>query len=105
MKSLTSILYFVAIFVGLIEAKWRHIESHGFSSNDKSDFLRLARTAMLKTGDNNDKMAFLKRKLEDKWGVAERYWSCIYGYFWIRGRNYQSIRIRNGDDDIMCFSL
>ena len=106
MKSLTSVLYFVAI-LGLIEASWRHIQSNGLSRNDKSDFLRLARTAMLETGDYGDKMEFLSRKLEDWWGVAERYWTCIYGYFWIAGSNhYQLIRIRNdNNDDIQCFSL
>ena len=103
MKSLTSILYFVAI-LGLIEASWRHIQSNGLSRKDKSDFLRLARTAMLKTGDNNDKMAFLKRKLEDKWGVAGRHWNCIYGYFWDAIHYYKAIKIFNGNNVIVCFS-
>ena len=110
MKTLTFVLYFVAI-LGLIEANWRVIDDYGnsnFDNNDKQNFLRYARSAMLQRGGIRDKMGFLRRKMEQEWGIDGHNWNCFYGSFggsWYH--DTYSITIKNDQlrKKIVCFML
>ena len=99
MKTLTFILYFVAI-LGLIEASWRVIDNENFSRSEKSEFLRYVRSAMSQSGAIMDKMEFLKSKMEQKHGND---WSCFHGNFGGYFKYYKSITARKGNNKILCF--
>merc|ERR1711953_180751 len=99
MKTLTFILYFVAI-LGLIEANWRVTYYDNFSSSERSEFLRYVRSAMSQRGGINDKMRFLKRKMEQEHGND---WSCIHGAFAGTISYYKSITVKKGTNRILCF--
>ena len=102
MKTLTLILYFVAI-LSLIEANWRVKDHYGFSSADQSKFLRYARSAMSQRGRSyGDKMEFLWGKMENYYGGS---WHCFYGTFAAMFRSVRHITIREGntENEIMCF--
>ena len=101
MKTLTFILYFVAI-LGLIEATWHVVRIRGFSTAERSKFLRDARSAMRQSGRLYDKMEFLQYKMENNYGGE---WSCFYmnGDFAGSWRTNKSIRIDEGNKSILCF--
>merc|ERR1712062_399403 len=99
MKTLTFILYFVAI-LGLIEANWRVTSHKNFSRSEKTHFLRYVRSAMSQRGGIDDKMEFLAIKMEEKHGNE---WNCFYGHFGGAWRYYKSIKVRKGNNEILCF--
>ena len=105
MKTLTYILYFVAIF-GLIEANWRVIDHSGFSSREKSNFKTYVRSAVSQGGSNADKMDFLRIKMEQEHRVNGE-WSCFYGHFWGSFRTHKSITVAKGRGPkstmVLCF--
>ena len=100
MKTLTFILYFVAI-LGLIEANWRVTQHRRFSRSERVDFLRYVRSAILQGGDYSDRMTFLSRKMEQEQGGD---WHCFYGDFAGGGRSNKHITVRKGTNEILCFS-
>ena len=101
MKTLTFILYFVAI-LGLIEANWRVTNHKNFSSSERSDFLRKVRSAMSQSGRNSDKMEFLVMKMEQKYGND---WRCFYddltGVF--SSYKYITVNHRQPWHELTCF--
>ena len=99
MKTLTFILYFVAI-LGLIEATWRVDDSRGFSSAERSKFLRYARSAMSKR--YSERMEFLQLKMENNF---DGQWHCFFvdGDYSGSWRTNKSIRIDEGNKSILCF--
>ena len=103
MKTLTFVLYFVAI-LGLIEANWRVIDDYGnsnFDNNDKQNFLRYARSAMSQRGRYSAKMRFLTQKMESNFGG---YWHRFYGVFAAHWRSYKSITVQKAaPNEIFCF--
>ena len=98
MKTLTFVLYFVAI-LSLIEA-WRVTQNTGFSSAEQSKFLRYARSAMSQRGRYSAKMRFLRQKMESNFGG---YWHCFYGVFAGSWRSYKSITVQKAPNEIFCF--
>ena len=96
MKTLTFILYFVAI-LGLIEATWHVVRIRGFSTAERSKFLRDARS-----GGFVDKMRFLREKMENNYGGE---WHCFFtnGDFGGSWRSIKDIRIDEGNKMILCF--
>merc|ERR1712062_297081 len=99
MKTLTFILYFVAI-LGLIEANWRVIENRGFSRQEQSNFKRYVRSALSRDGYYGD-MEFLSRKIGQEQGGD---WVCFHGNFagYCVGFN-KTISVRKGTNTILCF--
>ena len=99
MKTLTFILYFVAI-LGLIEAKWRVTDQFGLSSQEQSDFKEYVQSAMLQGGGDDDKIQFLRKKMEQEHGGK---WSCFFGNFKGSWRSYKSITVKKGINEVVCF--
>ena len=102
MKTLTFILYFIAI-LGLIEANWSldHRWCMGVNRQEKSAFLRYVNSAMSHGyGDNEEKMTFLKRKMEQVHGGD---WRCSRGVFAGDWSAYKSISVTDYITNILCF--
>ena len=100
MKTLTFVLYFVAI-LGLIEASWRVKDQDGFSSSaDQSKFLSYVNSAMLQIGRNSAKMTFLREKMENYYHYD---WHCFYGAFSASWSSVKSITVKKAGKEIMCF--
>ena len=100
MKTLTFILYFVAI-LGLIEANWRVTAQEGFSSRERPNFLGYVRSAM---SQGALKMIFLRRKMEQVHGGD---WICLLIHYRIGDswRYLKYIEANKGTNNyIRCFS-
>merc|ERR1712004_40784 len=101
MKTLTFILYFVAI-LGLIEANWRVIDQRGFHEYDQSTFLSITRDAISRDTDHDYRMKVLRALMKHRFRGS---WNCFYGDLsgsWRRQSHFW-ITIENGSNQISCY--